>query len=540
MQSECIPINSLPGTSTLFSAVLGSAPRADDKLLYECYPTSAVGDAWLKQSEKNNLDEAHRARLADLLDSQNSAWGADASVTANIDRLRNGADAVVTGQQVMFFGGPLLTLLKAASAIRLAQKATTAGKPHVPIFWLASEDHDFAEVSQVAFPSKNALEILAISESPSDTNVPVGRRLLGGSVSALLEQARFLLGYAPVCDLLEKAYTSGATLADAFARFLQRIFAGQGLIIIDASTRDFHVLGAPTLRSAVTGACDLQSAIIARSAALESAGFHAQVTVPENGSLLFLIDDTTDARVALKRNGDDWRAGATNYSTNDLLAILDTSPERLSSNALLRPVFQDTLLPTSVYIGGPAEVAYFAQAQVAYHQILGRTTPILPRLSATLVENTITHIMDRYGLSLTDMFCSTEELGHKLGARAMPIEGKRKLAAAGNTLGKELSALIEWMHILDENLGKSGDVAASKMLYQMNRLRQMTANFELQKSNTLAKHAAQLSLNLYPQQTLQERVIGAAWFVARYGEGLGRLLVEQAGLECPGHKVIFL
>jgi bacillithiol biosynthesis cysteine-adding enzyme BshC len=540
MQPECYPIEAIPGTAQLFSAAVGAGPDAQETLLRRCYPTPAAGDAWLKQAGKNNLNEKHRAQLADMLAEQNSAWGADAAVLANIEKLRGGANAVVSGQQVTLFGGPLLTLLKAATAIRLAQEATAAGKPHVPIFWMASEDHDFVEVNHIAFPGKTTLETLAVAEKPSEEAVPVGRRKLGESVTAALEQAAALLGHAPVYESLAKAYTPNTTFADAFARYMHGIFAGHGLILIDASTRGYHALGAATLRGAITKAAELHTAMIARSKDLETAGFHAQVAVSENGSLLFLIDEKTGARQALRRSEAGWRAGAENYSMEELLAILEAAPERISANALLRPVFQDTLLPTSAYIGGPSEVAYFAQAQVGYEQLLGLTTPILPRLSATLVEHSIAHIMERYELKLPDLFVTPEELGAKLGARAMPIEGKKKLAAAGNTLERELTALTEWMHSLDDNLGRSGDVAASKMLYQMNRLRQMAANFELQRSNSLAKHTAQLALYLYPQQTLQERVIGGAWFAARYGDGLAALLVEQAGLECPGHKVILL
>jgi bacillithiol biosynthesis cysteine-adding enzyme BshC len=433
-----------------------------------------------------------------------------------------------------------MVLLKAASAVRLAQNATAAGQPHVPIFWLASEDHDFAEVNHVSLPGRNSLETISIAENPGDAAVPVGRRLLGDSVIAALDEARFLLGHAPICDALAAAYTPGTTLADAFAKFMHRAFAGTGLILIDASTREFHSLGAAPLRGAITDAAELQSAILVRSKALEESGLHAQVAVQQNGSLLFLIDEKSRARTALRRDGEQWRAGSENYTTAELLQVLNTTPERLSANALLRPVFQDTLLPTSVYIGGPAELAYFAQSQVAYQHLLGRTTPVLPRLSATLVEQSQAHILDRYGFALSDLFTTPEALAQKLGASTLPIEGKQKLSAAGKSLDADLTALTEWMHSLDENLGRSGDVAASKMRYQMNRLRRLSANFEVQRSNSLAKHVALLARHLYPRQSLQERVLGGAWFLARYGDGLAQLLVEQAAIECPGHKVILL
>jgi uncharacterized protein YllA (UPF0747 family) len=228
----------------------------------------------------------------------------------------------------------------------------------------------------------------------------------------------------------------------------------------------------------------------------------------------------------------EWQAGKKTYSEAALLDILEHEPERLSPNALLRPVFQDAILPTSAYVGGPAEIAYFAQSQVLYERILGRTTPVLPRLSATLIEPAIAEVLAQHELSLTDVITlRPEELALRLGARAMPIENKLKLAAAGNALDAELSELTAYLRSLDEGLGRSAEIAASKMRYQMNRLRRLGANYQLQREASLRRHA---------DAHLQERLIGAAWFLARYGEGLASLLVEHAAQECPGHKGIFV
>jgi uncharacterized protein YllA (UPF0747 family) len=257
-----------------------------------------------------------------------------------------------------------------------------------------------------------------------------------------------------------------------------------------------------------------------------------------------------------------WHAARQSYSTADLLGILRSEPERISPSALLRPVFQDYVLPTAAYVGGPAEIAYFAQSAVLYQRILGRLTPVLPRLSATLVEPAIGELMDRHELSIETMLESTEaDLALRLAARAMPVAGKQALAAAGNALDAELTALTGYMTALDEGLGRSAGVSASKMRYQMNRLRRMAASFELRKEASLGRHAEALTNALNPHGGLQERTIGAAWFLARYGLGAGgavpgdgevggpadgpgstlidRMIVEAAD-NCPGHKVIRL
>ena len=498
-----------------------------------------AGAAWMHR----NPAVPHAGRLADALARQNISFGASPAALANIERLRAGARAVVTGQQVGLLGGPLLTLLKAATAIARAAEATIAtGMDHVPVFWLASEDHDLAEVDQISLPGAGAIETLRLGLRSSGQEV--GGIHLGPGIEQLLDQAGELLGYAPICDLLRECYTPQATLAGAFARLMTRLFAAHGLIVLDANTRDFHKLGAPALGAAIERAAELEAALLERSRELEAAGYHAQVLVKPNASLLFLIDDA-GLRVALRRSGDAWKAGQRTYSSRELLDILEAAPERLSPNALLRPIFEDTILPTSAYLGGPAEIAYFAQSAVLYEKILGRLTPVLPRFSATLIEPAVATVMARHEITLEQVFAagSAEALAQRLGARAMPIEGKRKLAAAGNAMDAELTALTEYLGAVDASLGRSAAVSASKMRYQMNRLRRMAATFELQKEASLRKHAAVLMLALFPDGHPQERVIAGAWFLSRSGDDpqtlIGRLVTEAAEM-CLGHSVVRL
>jgi bacillithiol biosynthesis cysteine-adding enzyme BshC len=552
MTPECLPISTLPGTTALFRDYTEPAASQHAADIRRWYPTDPFTLTWAHAAP--TLDAAHRARLTDALLRQADGFDAPGAVLANIERLRNGAAAVVSGQQVGLFGGPLLTLLKAATAIRKAQDATRAsGREHVPIFWLASEDHDLAEVDQIALLSKSAIETLTLGLHSPHAGPVGGLRVDGGNeagrlrLDSTLDQASELLAYAPIVDLLRECYAPDAKLAGAFGRLLTKIFASFGLIVMDASTRDLHALGAGVLRAAIEQAGELEAALVERSAELNAAGYHAQVLVTSGHSLLFLIEDREDGtagpRLPLRRLEDGiWKAGTRTYSTADLLAILDATPERLSPNALLRPVFQDCILPTAAYIGGPAEVAYFAQSAVVYERILGRITPILPRLSATLIEPALGAVMAQHEISFSQILeaKTPASLALRLGARAMPIEGKRRIAAVGNAMDSELSALTGYMSAMSPDLGRSAQVAANKMQYQMNRLRRMAAAFEVQKEASLLKHATALMLSLYPNGHLQERLLGGIWFLARYGDTLPLLLVDHASQECPGHRIVFL
>ncbi len=541
MSVECYPITVLPHVSQIYRDFLTMGEKPADAAVRQWYGSEPFANKWIGAAAAG----ADANRLADELHRQNESFGAGAATLANIDKLRRGGRAVVTGQQVVLFGGPLLTLLKAASAVARAKEATRAtGIDHVPVFWLATEDHDLAEVDQVSLLTKTTVETLHAGLRVP-LAVPVGGVVPGLELEPVLERASELLGYAPVTDWLRECYQAGdaqkPTLAGAFARLMARIFSDQGLIVIDASSRECHSLGAATLRYAIENADALQQALLVRSEDLVREGYHAQVMVAEGASLLFLVDEQTGERVALRRPAEgQWRAGGHIYSTDDLLAILEKTPERLSPNALLRPVFQDTLLPTAAYVGGPAEIAYFAQSAVLYDNILGHITPVLPRLSATLIEPAIAAIMDKDEVQLPDAMTTADELAQRLGARAMPIPLKRKLAAAGNALETELDALTEYLRGIDESLGTSAESSGSKMLYQMNRLRRMAATYELQKESSLRKHAEAITLNIYPDGHPQERVLAGVWFLARYGEGLIERLVGVAGNQCPGHVVVRL
>jgi bacillithiol biosynthesis cysteine-adding enzyme BshC len=563
MSTECYPIATLPNTTKLFRDFLAMGDGAASSPVRAWYGAEPLGGKWMRPA--GPAKEANA--LADALARQSQGFGAGPATLANIERLRDGARAVVTGQQVGLLGGPLLTLLKAATAIARAKQVTAAtGVEHVPIFWLATEDHDLEEIDQVSLPTKHAVETLRLAVRSAGHDAPVGGIVLDPSIDELLARAAELLSYAPICDLLRECYgrtqpfvTEGEpTYASAFARLMTRLFAEQGLIVMDAAGRDFHALGASALRYAIEHADELETALLARSAELEAPGYHAQVLVKPGASLLFLVSEVEGkpeikTRQPLRRLPEGiWKAGtgtsAKSYSIAELLAILDTAPERLSPNALLRPVFQDAILPTTAYVGGPAEVAYFAQSAVIYEAVLGRVTPILPRLSATLIEPAIGVVMAQHEVSLPDAMRPTDELAQRLGARAMPIEAKRRLADAGNALDGALTAAQQYLGALDPSLGRSAEVSASKMRYQMGRLRRLAANFELSKEASLRKHAEALTLHLFPEGHPQERVLAGVWFLAAYeaahadgpGGGLIARLVEEAANQCPGHIVIRL
>jgi bacillithiol biosynthesis cysteine-adding enzyme BshC len=539
LTAECHPISAVPGLHRLFLDFCSGA-----EAVRPFYASLSAHAGWTARP----AFPAHWPELVSLLAKQNASPSLAAA--AALDALRGGAGVVVTGQQVGLFGGPLFTPFKAATALARARQATACGNPHAAIFWLATEDHDFAEIDHVVFPARRELRKLVYSPAAKTAEVarPVGGIVLEDSITPLIDEAWELLGASDAMEALAAAYRPGRTFAQAFADFYSRAFAAQGLLVLDAGDRAIHRMGAPVLRAAVQRADELHLALVERNRELEVAGYHAQVAVGAQSSLLFLVDERSAARLALKRQPPSaaepdglWQAGRQSYSTTELLGILDAEPERISPSALLRPVFQDFLLSSSAVVGGPAEIAYFAQSAVLYERILGRVTPALPRFSATLIEPAIGELLRKHELTLERVFSETPDLlAQLLAARSMPIEGKTKLAAAGTALDAGLTPLLDWMHTLDAGLGRSAETAASKMRYQMNRLRRLAANFQLQREASLTRHAQTISQALYPGGGLQERLHGAAYYFARYGFELAEAMNAEAAKACPGHTEMWL
>jgi len=528
--ADCFPVTVTPGISRLYADFCASAAQ-------EFLPSD---ENWF---EHRPPTPAHWPELVSLLAAQNPS----PSAAPALEALKNGAGAVLTGQQVTLFGGPLFTPFKAATALARARSATAAGHPHAAIFWLATEDHDFEEMNHVTFPARRSLEKLVYSAAPS-APVPVGSVVIDDSITPLIDRAWELIGFSDAMEALAAAYKPGRTFAEAFADFYAKIFAAQGLLIVDAAGRDFHRLGAPVLRAGIEQADELHAALLERNKALEAAGYHAQVAVGAQSSLLFLIDEQTGARVALKRTAPNatepnglWQAGRHSLSTGELVGILDAAPQRISPSALLRPLFQDYIFGSSAQVGGPAEIAYLAQSAVLFKRILDYQTPPLARFSGTLIEPAVGELLRRHELSIDKLFHEdAASLATRLAARAMPIETKKKLASAGNALDAELTTLLDWMRSQDEGLGRSAETAAEKMRYQMNRLRNLAANFELQREASLTRHAETIIQAIAPQGSMQERVHGAAFYFGRYGLELAETLVTHAENPCPGHRAVWL
>ena len=542
LKSQCLPFAQIPHTTRLFTDFLGYSSS-----VRSFYPHSPHFDEWLKtESSAIAYDPARRQNISAILERQNKSWNASPQTLANIDRLRHGAAAVVTGQQVGLFGGPMFSIYKALSAVKLAEQATSAEVDAVPVFWLATYDHDLAEVNHVAMLGPDGLVRTLTTSSHSIPDAPVSEVRLGEEILPVVEEAVALLGESEVTQLLRESYRPGESLGTAFARFYAHLFAAWGVIVLDASDPELHRVAAPIYRAAVERASEIADALVARGEALEAAGYHQQVKVTASSVLLFTLQNGARTPIQRRVNGDTSEfviAGESlteKLSSAELLDRIATAPGNFSPNVLLRPVVQDYLLPTLVYAGGGAEAAYFAQGGAVYEIILGRVTPIVPRFSATLVEPKVQRWLRKYDTSVLDTFQGADALRHTLAARTLPADLQVAFARANKSVDDSFSGLHEALTKLDPTLVEASQTGASKVHYQLDRLRERAMVAELRRSEVVSRHADALSSALYPEGALQERGVAGVYYVARHGNELLKSIYDTMRTDCLDHQILEL
>ena len=459
---------------------------------------------------------------------QNATLAVSAARDAHIEALGRGAGAVVTGQQVGLFLGPLYTIYKAATAVVVARVlAAETGAPVVPMFWLQTEDHDLVEIASCGVPGRAACEALAVPVDPAN-RISVAHHRLPGEVAGCLDALAELLGDGGAArahlERLRRHYRPGAPWAGAFAGVLAELFAPEGLVFLDPRTPALAAAAAPVHARAIEHAERIADGLIARDRELERAGRPAPVHVRPGAPLSFFHPDGAEGpRVRLEPAGGDRFAevsGERRFDRAALLAALRDDPRRLSTSALLRPIVQDALLPTAAYVGGPGEVAYFAQLPPLYRAFERAPTRIVPRARFRIVDARARRLLDRLGLQPADAERPEPELLARLrrpGAAATGAELAHRLLdpflAAHGQLAAELAhagpaiarALARTRGSVERAVGKLAGKVERAALYE---------------DASLVEAVRALRARLAPDGAPQERVLGLPgrrprWAIAR-------------------------
>jgi bacillithiol biosynthesis cysteine-adding enzyme BshC len=543
MTETAISFGAIPRTSRLYHEFLYNFERVAPFFENEGRDVASL----VARAPRVTAQSFAREAVVEVLVEQNRQARAGAATFANLERLRQSdAVVVITGQQAGLFSGPLYTVFKALTAIKLAEKLRAAGVNAVPMFWIAAEDHDFEEINHTRLLNREGQFVtITYTACPPKEGKPVGHVRIAEGINdnlteflAALPESEFLPRLA--ADL-RASYQAGDNFAAAFGKLMMRLLGRFGVVLINPLDDGLKLVAGEIYTGAFERTPEFAAALVKESAALEAAGYHAQVYTSNEAVPLFMLDD--GRRKALVRRGDGrfhLKSSERSFAYDELLDIVQRCPACFSPNVTLRPIVQDFLLPTVAYIGGPAEIAYFAQLRPNY-QLLGRVPPVIwPRASFTLIEKRHAKTLSKHGIAFTELFEGFEEVMKKVVERGQDQNTATVFAQTEKVFDEQLDQLRASLAAVDPTLAEALKGGREKIFYQLNHLRTRFVHNRSKRDETTAQQIERLCAALYPNKNLQEREINTAYFLARYGYELIDRLYEEIEPGGKDHKLVYL
>jgi bacillithiol biosynthesis cysteine-adding enzyme BshC len=469
------------------------------------------------------LLSGQRARLADAY-----VPTTDAAANRLQDVLAGRGFAVTTGQQTGLFGGPLYTIWKIISAVRLADALERVlDAPVLPVFWIASDDHDWAEVNHTAVvDASDDVRRLALDDQDDAPPVPMSDRVLPAGTGRGVDELHRLFADSPFAeslkDLVAKSYRNGATMGGAFGALMRGLLAEFDVALIDSAHPSLKAASSPILLHELRNAEAHARLLREQSERLLAAGYHAQVTVADDATNVFMHEP--DGRDRLTREEEGWhlRRSRRSYSMEDVERLLDAEPPRFSPNVFLRPVVESALIPTLAYVAGPGEASYFAQIGCLF-EAHGIEPPIVvPRHGVTIVEPRVRRLLDRFGFEPADLARPLHEVTTEVVHGNLPEGVTGPLDRARTAIEREYDALANAAERIDPTLREWIIGRRNRALIDVVRTeRKITAHMKKRRADEI-RQLRRLSMNLHPDGAPQERVLNVLPYLARYGPGLLR------------------
>jgi len=540
--TDSLRFTEIPRTTPLFNDFLYNYPKV--ARFYTNYGRSV--EPLADHARRVASQSFDRNRVPAALERINRRVGSPDLTFKHIDMLRDpGAVAIVTGQQAGLFTGPLYTIHKALTVIKLAACLRDQGVAAVPVFWVASEDHDYEEVNHCrVVDTEGHVKRIQYDASGHKPDEPVGRVSLCGGISETIGE---LIAQLPPSEFmpeleadLRESYAEGIGFAEAFSRLMARLFREYGVVLLDPLDEELKQVAAPLYSEAIGKSSEIAQALVNRSRELEQAGYHAQIKVSEDMVPLFIMDDGRRAALTQQDGRFVVKGSDRSFSREELTELAGRCPACFSPNVTLRPVVQDYLLPTAAYIGGPAEVAYFAQLRVVY-EALGMQEPcVLPRASFTIVEGRHQKTMKKYGLLLSDFFEGLHPAVTKVVEHGPDRDTAIAFTETERVLGEHLDKLGVALRRTDASLSDPLKRAREKISYQLEHLRTRFIHSSAHREETTYRQVERAFTTLYPDKNLQERELNVYYFLSRYGPTLIRELHDAAELGFSNHKLVYV
>jgi bacillithiol biosynthesis cysteine-adding enzyme BshC len=545
LRFETVDFADIPGQSKLFLKY-----QADPLSLRKYYPGAVAShfEVASRAAEVLASYKVDRNRLSEILIDQNREFEAGPKTFENLALLkRDDTVAVLTGQQAGLFTGPLYTVYKALSAIKMADCLRERGQNAVPVFWAATEDHDFQEISE-AFLLDSASEEITVKLSEDEA-------LKGNSVGAIAVPDSFAADLNALVDSLPdsefksevagrlmSSWKPGIKIGKAFCSHIQKLFHAYGLIVVDPMDPRLKELAAPIYTEAVRRGPEAVDALIARSAELKTDGFEPQVLVTSDYFPLFYHTDDGVRRSVRRKQDGAYKVADTKleFSIDELSRVASDEPERLSPGVMLRPVVQDYLFPTICYFGGGAEISYFAQNSEVYRILERPTTTILHRQSYTVVEAKHARTLEKYELEFTDLFAGFESVLPEIVERFVNPSTSRLFADAEEDINLELNRLDQEISKIDPTLAANLAKRRSKILHHISAVRSKFHRVQIERDEIVNRQLRSLFASLLPEGGLQERTLNIETFASRYGLYFIDWIYDSIDLEERGHRLLYL
>lgn len=474
------------------------------------------------------FDAAARARLRTML------RPASDEARTRLDAVASGSGYVVTtGQQAGLLCGPLFTIHKALSVVALGDALeATLGVAVLPVFWVASEDHDWAEVKDVhlldtsnrhhRFELKGAGGEAGGDDGSSGPGPSMARRRLDASIDELFTRITAILPPTDFRDgMLQRfraAYRPGVTVSDAFERLLADLLASTPIALLQASDPELKRASVPVLRAELENGAAHEEILHARSEELRAAGYEPQVPILAGADNVFYEREV--GRERLVRTHDGWvtRGSGTRLGRDAALAELANDPVRFSPNVLLRPVVESAVLPTLAYVAGPAELRYFAQIGCLFDAHGIGVPLVMPRASLTVVEGKTRKVLDKFGLDVADLAVPPQELAARVLAEEVPVDVEEALKRLRGAIGDGYGALAKAIEQIDPTLKGPVGSARSAAFSELAELEKKVMRQLKSRNEVTLEQIEKARVNLFPTGRPQERVLNPLQYLVRYGD----------------------
>ncbi len=544
MNRRRLSFKEIKGTSRLFKDFLFDFDRAAP---YYCADFRDV-DKFKNNASRLAERTYPREQLADILEDQNKQFGLGDKSLENIKKLKDKKTCVVfTGQQVGLLTGPIYTIYKTLTAIKLAEHLESKLDINViPIFWLATDDHDFEEIRHVHVLDKSSKPTkIYYQPDTMPGDVPMGFVKCNGKIEQFLDEVINTIPKTQYTDELEKmirdAYSPGTPIADAFGKVLGRLFTGSGLVLVNPADPRIKQFAVPIFEKEITDFESSNQIVSLANSELDKLGYQLQVHNMEDYLNLFYYTGKR-ARIGHNDKGYFFDGVDKIYSRDELMDTARQAPAYFSPNVLLRPVTQDFIFPTLAYIGGPAEVAYFAQIK-DLHGHFGVQCPIVfPRISATVLDKHSDSVMRKYELKWEDISDdkSLQAKIKELVAGQIPEDLIDKLEDDREFITTKILDFETYLQEFDEGVKKTVQKTKGKVEYELKSLQEKIIKAYKRKNDDLVRSVERAADFLFPEASLQERHLNILTFLNLYGFEFIDIISKNLKLDAYDHQVLCL